>query len=210
MLEPSGFYYPNRIARAYLRGMQATLGPGDYASILEITELAEYLAEAPPDTMDRHFDFVYFTALNQGLESLFGARGGRSMALRIGRAWFEQGMNRFGAFAALDHPAFKALPLAQRAQIALQALVKIFSEHTDQITSMRDQDMHYEISIDTSPMIWGRQTDLPVCHSLVGLFQATLQAASGGYEYHVVETTCHAVGQDLCIFHINKKPIGQL
>jgi predicted hydrocarbon binding protein len=59
-------------------------------------------------------------------------------------------------------------------------------------------------------MIWGRQTDMPVCHSLGGLFQATLHAASAGYEYHVVETTCHAVGQDQCIFQVNKKPIGQL
>lgn len=209
MLEPSGFYYPNRIARAYLRGMQATLGPGDYANVLDITELAEYLAELPPDTMARQFDFVYFSALNRGLEDIFGARGGRSMALRIGRAWFDEGMNKFGAFAGLSHEAFQALPLQRRAQMALQALVAVFTQYTDQITQLRDQDDYYEISIDTSPMIWGRQTDLPVCHSLAGLFQATLLAASAGHEYHVVEIGCHAAGSDLCIFHINKKPIGQ-
>ena len=205
MLEPSGFYYPNRFARAYLLGMQQTLGADGYETILDITDLATYFAELPPDTLDRQFDFVYFATLNQGLEAMFGARGGRGMALAIGRAWFAQGLSSFGAFAGLAHPKFQALSLDNRAYIALQAFSGVFQQYSDQSMHLRLQDDGYELSVDSSPMTWGRQTEQPVCHSLVGLLQA-----SDGHEYHVHEVACRAAGQDLCIFHINLKPIGQL
>ena len=210
MLEPSGFYYPNRFARAYLLGMQEVLGAESYDNILDMTGLKVYLSLLPPNTMDRQFDFAYLAALNEGLEEMFGGRGGGGVAMRIGRAWFGQGMISFGAFAGLSHPSFQSLPLERRAHIALEALVSVFTEYSDQDTQMRIEDGVYQIIVDTSPMCWGRQAEKPVCHALVGLIQACLHEASNGYEYHVQEQACHAIGHDHCEFHVHQKPIGQL
>ena len=181
-----------------------------YDAILGLSGLTTYFTELPPTTLERKFDFAYFAALSEGLEEMYGARGGRGLALRIGRAWFEAGFENFGAFAGLMHPAFQSLPQASRAQIALEALATIFVQHTDQLTRLNVLETTYQIQVDVSPMAWRRQADRPVCHALVGLIQACLRLASNGYEYHVHESACQAAGHDECIFDINQKPIGQL
>ena len=209
MLEPSGLYYPNRFARFFLLGMQDVLGSEGLDAILSLAGLATYLDRLPPDTMERKFDFAYLAALSDSLEEWYGPRGGRGLALRIGRAWFEDGFQSFGAFAGMDHPMFQALPLESRAHIGLDALAAIFMQCTDQRTTFSVQPETYQITIDVSPMAWSRQADRPVCHALVGLLQACLNRASNGYEYHVHESACRATGHDECVFLINQKPIGQ-
>ena len=210
MLEPSGLYYPNRFARFFLKGMQDALGHDGYAAIRDVAGLTTYLSEWPPDTMDKQFDFAYMAALAEGLEELYGGRGGRGVALRIGRAWFDKGFKDFGAMAGFSHPAFAALPLDSQARIGLDALRNVFEQYSDQETSLQEEEDVYQLTIETSPMAWGRRTDKPVCHALVGLIQGCLHRASNGHEYHVREQTCSAVGHDECMFLINKQAIGQL
>lgn len=210
MLEPSGLYYPNRFARYFLLGMQEALGEEGFGAIRDIAGLSTYLSQWPTDTMDRQFDFAYLAALSEGLEELYGARGGRGVALRIGRAWFDRGFRSFGVFAGFEHPAFKSLPVASRSRIGLEALKTVFMEYSDQHTVLGENDDVHTITIEVSPMAWGRQEDRPVCHAQVGLIQGCLHMASGGYEYHVREQTCRAAGHDECVFAVNKKPIGQL
>ncbi len=210
MLEPSGLYYPYRFARFYLQGMQVALGDEGYDAVLGLAGLTTYFSELPPPTMERKFDFAYFAALSEGLEAMYGARGGRSMDLRIGRAWFEAGFASFGAFAGMQHPSFQSLAQSSRARIALAALAAIHVQHTDQHIHLEVLESTYQLQADVSPMAWGRQAERPVCHAFVGLIQACLRLASNGYEYHVHERTCQAAGHDECLFEINQKPIGQL
>lgn len=209
MLEPSGLYYPYRFARFYLLGMQDVLGTEGLDAILGLAGLTTYLRDLPPDNMERKFDFSILAALSAALEEWYGPRGGRGLSLRIGRSWFDQGLHSFGAFAGMAHPAFLALPLHSRARLGLDALCAIFMQHTDQQMKLTVHDTTYEVSVDVSPMAWGRQADRPVCHALVGLMQACLHYASDGYEYHVYENACRAAGYDDCVFVINQKPIGQ-
>jgi hypothetical protein len=208
VLEPSGLYYPNYFVRSFLQGLRAVVGDEGYVAVMELAELAP--DELPPADMERHADFAQLGAVSAALESVYGARGGRGLALRLGRAWFDEGFRSFGAFAGLSHPAFQSLDLAQRTHIGLHALAAIFDQHTDQTTQLTQSDTTYALHVDVSPMAWGRHADRPVCHALVGLVQACLHAASNGYEYHVYESTCCAAGHDECCFVINKKPIGQL
>jgi len=39
----------------------------------------------------------------RGLETVYGARGGRGIALRIGRATFSMGLKNFGALAGYGY-----------------------------------------------------------------------------------------------------------
>lgn len=209
MLEPSGLYYPNHFARSFLLGMREVLGAEGLDSILTLTGLTTYLSQLPPDNLERVFDFAYLSAISSALEDWYGPRGGRGVALRVGRSWFEQGFATFGAFAGLNDPAFRVLPLSSRVHIGLEALAAIFIQHSDQETILHTQDSAYHLHIEISPMAWARQADRPVCHAQVGLIQACLRRVSGGYEYHVYESACRAAGHDECMFVINRKPIGQ-
>lgn len=210
MLEPSGLYYPNRIARLYLLAMEDVMGHNGLNAILSLAGLETYVDRIPPDNLSRQFDFVSMAALSQSLEDMYGARGGRGMALRIGRACFARGLKQFGAMAGMADPAFQVLPLEQRSKVGLEALAAIFTNFSDQRTIFEEAEQYFLLHTDYSPIAWGRTSDKPVCHGLVGIIQESLRWSSDGYEYVVQEMSCRAAGGESCVFRINKKPIGQL
>lgn len=164
--------------------------------------------QLPADTLDRAYDFANFAAFCNALEDMYGARGGRGMALRIGREWFSSGLKSFGALAGLGDPAFQVLPLEVRSKIGLEALTSVLTHHTDQRIKLQDDGDCYHWVVETSPTTWGRVSDKPVCHIQVGLLQGCLNWATGGHEFHTYERVCAAVGGPQCIFTIQKKPIG--
>ncbi len=209
MLEPSGLYYPNRIARWFLLATEDVMGKHGLSAVLSLAGLETYIDHLPPDTLARQFDFAYMAALNQAFEDMYGTRGGRGMALRIGRASVSQGMKNFGALAGMADPAFQSLPLEKRQRMGLDALAAVFTRFSDQGSTITDMGDAYHFIVETSPMAWGRSADKPVCHALAGIIQEGLSWASAGYEYHVQEIACRATGSDSCVFKVNKSPIGQ-
>jgi predicted hydrocarbon binding protein len=206
--EVSGLYYPNRIARYFLLAMDDVMGQSGLNMVLSLAKQDDYIGHYPADNLTRQFDFASMAAIQQALEDIYGSRGGRGMALRIGRACFSQGMKSFGALAGMSDPAFRALPRDERCRMGLQALVAVFNKFTDQRSSFEEDDTAYRFIVEVSPMAWGRRADKPVCHALAGILQECLRWASNGFEYIVYETACHAAGDDHCIFTINKTPIG--
>lgn len=208
LLEQSGLYYPNRFARWFFLATEDVMGKHGLSAVLNQAGLESYMDHLPPDNLQRQFDFANLAALNQAFEDMYGARGGRGMALRIGRSSFAHGMQGFGAFAGMHAPAYRSLPLEQQVDIGVKALSMIFSRFSDQNTRLEDNADTYELIVENSPMVWGRVTDRPACHSLVGVMQEALNWSSNGHEFHVQETTCRGVGGERCTFKVNKKPIG--
>lgn len=86
-------------------------------SLLKQAKLEQYIGQLPADTLDKQFDFASMAALNMALEASYGTRGGRGMAMRVGRASFSQGMKTFGALAGMQHPSFRALPREEAARL---------------------------------------------------------------------------------------------
>jgi predicted hydrocarbon binding protein len=210
VLELSGLYYPNRIARLFFLAMQDVMGSNGLNAVLSLAGLEAFVDHPPPDNMARQFDFAYVSSLSQGLEDMYGTRGGRGMALRIGRACFSMGLKDFGAMAGVNDPAFQALPTEERVHLGLRALALIFTHFSDQYSIVTDEGNAYHFVVDISPFAWGRSDDRPVCHALSGIIQESMRWVSNGYEFHVQEIACHATGSDNCTFKVNKKPIGQL
>lgn len=209
MVQPSGLTLPNRIGRAFFLAMDDVMGKYGLSQLLDHAQLSTYLDNYPPDNLAREFDFASLSALNQGLEEMYGERGGRGMALRVGRASFAKGLKRFGAMRGIADPAFRALPLAQRVDYGLRGLVSIYNHFSDQHTRLEESTADYTLTIEHCPMAWGRQADKPICHAQVGILQECLRWASNGYEYHIREVACHATGAPACVFQIRKAAIGE-
>ena len=208
MLEPSGLYYPNRIARAFFVAMEDVMGRHGLANLLSIANLTAYIDNPPPSTLDRQFDFAAMAALNEALEVMYGSRGGRGMALRIGRAAFAQGIRHFGVMRGIGDAAFQVLPLQQRLGYGLHGLASLFTRFSDQECTLRSDDNALYFQVEVSPMAWGRHSDKPVCHAMVGIIQECLRWSSNGYEFYVRETTCRASGGDACVFRVNRTAMG--
>ena len=147
--------------------------------------------------------------MNLGLEEMYGPRGGRGLALRAGRAAFADALRNFGALAGAGDLAFKVLPLQAKLRIGIPAMARIFSQISDQYTTVEEQENEFVYTIHRCPVCWGRQNaDRPVCFIAVGLLQEVLKWVSGGSEFRVNESKCVAVGDEVCEFIIQKTPIS--
>jgi hypothetical protein len=209
ILEPSGLYYPNRIARAFFVAIDDVMGQNGLRLLLGSAGLPQFAHDLPSDSLAREFDFAYLSALNLGLEEMYGSKGGRGIALRIGSASFAQGLKGFGVLRGMGNPAFRALPLPQRTELGLRALANVLSNFTDQNSVVEVEDTAFLFKSDLCPFAYRRVSDKPVCHAMVGIIQECLRWASNGYEFYVREIACRACGNDECVFRINKTPIGE-
>ena len=207
--DKSGFNYPNKFARIYLEAMEEIMGKNGLNAILNLAGLQDYIGNYPPDNLEKAYDFAYFTALQVALEEMYGPRGGRGLALRAGRATFAEGLKNFGALAGAADLAFVVLPLQSKLRIGLPAFAKIFSQLSDQHSTVEEKDAEFIWTIHKCPVCWGRtNADKPVCYIATGLLQEALKWVSGGNEFRVNESKCVAVGDAVCEFVIQKEPIS--
>lgn len=204
----SGFYYPNKMARLALMAIEDVMGKNGLNAILNLAGLSHLIDNFPPDNLERCFDFSDFSMINGALEEMYGPRGGRGLALRAGRAVFSEGLRNFGALAGAGDLAFKVLPLSAKLRIGIPAMAKIFSTTSDQHSTVEEKADQFDYVIHRCPVCWGRTTDRPACFMAVGLLQEGLKWVSGGREFRVTQTTCHASGDENCTFQIIKEPIA--
>ena len=204
----SGLYYPNKIAYIALKALEDVMGKNGVNAILNLANLQHLIDHYPPPNLNREYDFAYFSAIWGALEEMYGPRGGRGLALRAGRATFAEGLRNFGALAGAGDLAFKVLPLHTKIKIGLPAMARIFTQTSDQHSTVEERDTHFIYTIHRCPVCYGRHIEKPGCHVATGLLQEGLKWVSGGYEFRVVETKCIAVGDPVCEFMIMKEPVG--
>ena len=205
----SGFYYANKFARIALEAYKEVMGKNGLNTILNLAGLSHLIDHYPPYNLEHGFDFSDFTAIHIALEEMYGSRGGRGLALRAGRATFTDALKYFGAMAGVGDLAFKVLPLVAKIRIGLPASAKIFSQFTDQHTTVDEAENEFIWTIHRCPIYWTRKgADKPVCYISTGLLQSMLTWVSGGLEFLVYESKCCAVGEMVCEFVIQKEPIS--
>jgi predicted hydrocarbon binding protein len=187
--------------------MEEVMGKNGLNAILNMANLQRLIDNYPPEDLERQFDFSDYSALHAALEEMYGPRGGRGLALRAGRATFAQGLKNFGALAGVGDMAFKVLPLAVKIKVALPSMAKVFSQVSDQYSTVEELDTDYVYTIHKCPCCWGRKSDKQVCYTATGLLQEAFKWVSGGHEFRVNEDKCVAMGDPVCSFIIQKEPI---
>jgi predicted hydrocarbon binding protein len=187
--EKSGYYYPNLIAKIYLDAIEDVMGPNGIKALLNMAHMENLIDNYPPGNLSKAFDFADFTHLNEAMESMYGPRGGRALALRAGRKAFDQGLKNFGAMAGVADRTFRLLPLKLRMKVGLGAMAKTFSTASDQISYVEEKD------------------DSPVCHAAMGIILEALNWGTGGLRFKTAEIACIARGDPSCDFYISKNPI---
>jgi len=208
-VQKSGLYYPNKFGLITLKSLEEVMGKNGLNAILNLAGLNHYIDSYPPDNLDKGFDFSELSALGTALEDMYGPRGGRGLALRAGRATFSDALKNFGALAGVADLAFVVLPLHAKLRIGVPAMAKIFSQLSDQLSTVEEKDNEYLYTIHKCPCCWGRHNaDKPVCFMSTGLLQEGLKWVSGGNEFRVNESKCVALGDEVCEFVIQKEPIA--
>jgi predicted hydrocarbon binding protein len=102
------------------------------------------------------------------------------------------------------------LPLNAKLRIGIPAMARIFTQISDQLTTVEEREHDFVYTIHRCPVCYGRHdVDKPVCFIATGLIQESLKWLSGGLEFRVNEQHCIAMGDKVCDFIIVKEPIAQ-
>jgi hypothetical protein len=96
IIPESGYYNSNKFARIFIESIKEITGKNGVNTILNFANLSSLVDNYPPDNLDRAFDFAHFSMINQALEEIYGTRGGRGLALRVGRTTFDDVLKDYG------------------------------------------------------------------------------------------------------------------
>jgi predicted hydrocarbon binding protein len=207
----SGYYYPNKFARITIETMEDVMqSKSALKAILNLAGLPHLVDNYPPDNLEKEFDFADYTALSVALEEMYGPRGGRGLALRVGRAMFAKGLRAFGALAGVTDLSFQVLPLSAKLKVGVPALANILTQFGDQISNVYEEgDDRIIFTIERCPMCYDRKSDnRAVCYIEQGLLQEGLRWLSDGHEFRVDIESCIAKGDDMGKYVIYKDPIS--
>jgi len=202
------YFYPNRMGRIILLAMEEVLGRNGVNAVLNLASLADYIGNYPPHNQDLKIPFEHISGIQQALEGAYGPRGGRGLALRVGRACLKYGLREFGPELGLTDLAFRLLPLPTKLKTGSDAFAALFNQFTHQRVRLERDEKFLYWNIERCPLCWERQADGPCCHLAVGLIQEALYWLSGGKYFLVEETKCIASGDSACTIVIEQTPMG--
>ena len=203
----SGRYLPNKLGYVTLLSLQDVMGRNGVNAVLNLANLRSWINAYPSDTLEKHLDFADYSAINGSLEEMYGPRGARGLAMRAGRATFDQVLRGFSALATMGDLTFRILSPNARLKFGLGAIARFLSQTSDQHITVTEHPDHFLYTVEYCSICWGRKTQMPTCNLAVGMLQASLKWISGGKEFSVVETQCCALGDEVCAFTIQKQPL---
>lgn len=202
------YRYPQKMGRIILQGMEELMGRNGVDTVLHFASLENLTIPDTRACTESVFSFEVVSLLQKTLEQIYGPRGGRGVALRIGRACFKYGLKEYGSMLGLTEMAFRLLPLPTKLHMGARSFAELFNKHTDQRVRLEESEQQIVWSIERCPLCWERKADEPLCHLAVGLLQESLYWVSGGKVFDVEETACIARGDTACVIVIDKTPIS--
>jgi predicted hydrocarbon binding protein len=202
------FHYPQKMGRIILQGMEELMGRNGVDTVLHFASLENLTKSESKARTESAFSFGAVSLLQRTLEQIYGPRGGRGLALRIGRACFKYGLREYGSMLGLTEMAFRLLPLPTKLHLGAKSFAELFNLHSDQRVRVEEKETQIIWNIERCPLCWERKADEPVCHLAVGLLQESLYWLSGGKVFNVEETACIARGDPACIIVIDKTPLS--
>ena len=206
-MSEASFYYPQKMGRVILQGMEEVMGRNGLSGVLRLNSLEGIALNFPPASNERTFSFKTVSDIQTAFELAYGPRGGRGVALRVGRASFKYGLKEYGSMLGLTELAFRLLSLSTKLHVGTKTFADLFNKHTDQRVQIEEQGNKILWHIERCPLCWDRKAEEPICHLAVGLIQEALYWVSGGKVFNVEETNCIANGGAVCTIVIDKNPI---
>lgn len=196
------------MGRYFLESIEESVGRNGLNALLNLTGMGHYIQDPPSDNIDLEFDLAGVSNLNRALETIYGLRGARGLALRSGRALFDRIQEGLEIPIGINELAFRLLPLQTRLRIGIPALARALTQFSDQTCRVIDKGTYYDFTIERCANCWGHQTTQPDCYMVVGLLQEAMSVYSRGQEFRVEQTECRAMKAEHCVFRLEKEPIA--
>jgi predicted hydrocarbon binding protein len=207
-LSTTNYYYPNKMGRIVLLAFEEVMGTHGVNALLNLAQLQHLIGNYPPNNLEPGFPFGELSRLQQALDEMYGARGGRGLGLRAGRATWKHALAEFAPVLGIADLASRALPLNIKLKIGLDVFAETFNKFTDQRVRLGEDERGYLWIIERCPVCWQRTSTSPCCHLAIGLLEQSLDWVSRGRRFRVEEVSCIAMGAPTCTLVISKNPVG--
>ena len=188
-----------------------TSATSDWKGILPLNRI---LVEGAQELLDKESLQSIFQGpsstcdLPQALEKRFGIRGGRGMAVRIGRFAFKYVLKYYGQSSGLLERSFRLLPASRRMSEGLNMLSQIFNQHFNEQIEVCEEGSYWLWRMHPKRHLGeAGSMDHVGCYLIVGLLQEFLSWAGGGRFHQVTEQECALTGGEACVFRLEKKPL---
>jgi predicted hydrocarbon binding protein len=202
--ESSQYFFSNKMGRIVLLAMEEVMGRNGVNAILNLARLQQRIENYPPNNFDKEFSFDELGQLLQALDEMYGPRGGRGLAQRIGRACFKLGVKDLGPVLGIADLAFRVLPLTMKLRVGLEVLAHMFERFSDHRVRFEEDEEYFQWIMERCGVCWGRHSGSPCCHLAVGILDEGLYWVSGGKSFYVEEVSCIAAGEQTCTILIGK------
>ncbi len=186
----------NQIAQIMLEGMQEVVGADNLRGLFNPN-----LASEP------RLSYKDVCQFQEVVETSYGARGGRGVLCRSGRAAFKRFLPGFWRHLGLTNLQYRLMPTPARMKLGLRALALAMSEMYDQEIEVEDGGGRWVWRMKTCPHCYQRLSRGPVCDFVVGVLQEYLSWTSSGRFFMVEEVECIAAGDASCCIHVDKRPL---
>lgn len=100
LIPESNYYYPNKMGRIMLTSLEEVMGRNGLNALLNLVELREYIQNAPPDNLEREFNFSNISNINRGLEEIYGYAAVVGWRCAAGGPFFHVGCASLGHWLA--------------------------------------------------------------------------------------------------------------
>ncbi|HET7010578.1 MAG TPA: hypothetical protein VFI11_07365 [Anaerolineales bacterium] len=189
---------PRQIVVIFLEVLTDLLGEHGTRALLRRAALTDWieLGSESPDAAPVLAQSV--SGLLASLEELYGARGGRGLARRLGSGLVDRYLRDLGALRGMRDEAFQRLPWRDRVRLGLGALRRVLSQLNAFAAELTVAGDRVVFSVPECPFCAGRSLDAPGCSPLVGLVEAALSVAVPDMHLPSEETECRAVGARSC------------
>ena len=191
----------NSIMRQALVAAEEVMGANGLHAVLRSSGLEHFINNYPPNDLNPSVKTSDYSRLLLAIEEFYG-RASKGMLQRIGKASFQYALREQAALMGIAGIALKHLPEKQRIKFILNGLVNVLKKTNPEAEIwVEEQGDTIAYVGKTCGVCWGRQSAQPVCYLYVGSISEAVHYATG-VEHGVVETHCHAKGDEFCRFEV--------
>jgi predicted hydrocarbon binding protein len=201
------YFYPNKMGRIVFLAMEEVMGRNGVNAILNLARLQHRIGNYPPNDFAEEFAFHELAQLLQALDEMYGPRGGRGLARRAGHSCFRLGIKDFGPMLGIADLTFRILPLGMKLKVGFEVLAQTLNKFTDHVVRLGEDEQYFHWIMERCGVCWGRKSELPCCHLIVGILEEGLYWVSGGRNFYVEEISCIAAGDPTCTILVGRRPL---
>jgi predicted hydrocarbon binding protein len=194
------------IGQGLLNALQEIIGSQGLLDLLNHAGQPHLSANLPSLKPAIALDNENISHIQLALGEIYGIQCGHGLAIRSGRAFFNQFLRAYAGDYGLNDTAFRLLPLRRKTFTGLTKLAHIFNQHSHQHITV-EQAEHFYWRVESCPLCWERRATQPICYLTIGFLQEVMYWISAGHQYRVEETACIAMGDPACNFRILSRPI---